>query len=497
MGSNQPLSGEELRQTLSAPLPTATPAVAQIPVEIPPQTSIPTPEAPQPGAPVPGAPEPAAPPPAGESYAYHTHSGDTLSALAGRFGVSLEQITLPVGTSPVGLLQPGQAVSIPNVLGEVSPGNEFMPDSELVNSPSSVGFDLAAFIESAEGYLSTYREAVDGEELSAAAIIKRVSVDLSVNPRVLLALVEFRSHAVYGEPVDPQGLDHPIGFYIPDRGGLYQEVMVAATQLNVAYYGWRQGTFTEIEFRRTSATRRLNPTLNAGSVALQHLLAMFYDEPDWLEALYGPQGFIVLYQQMFGDAWTRAAGVEPLFSADLTQPALELPFSPGERWSLTAGPHPTWNAGTPRGALDFSPVTGEAVCAVSRVWATASAPGVITSAEDNRVALDLDGDGYEQTGWVLVYLHLAARDLIQAGRQVALDELLGHPSCEGGRSTGKHVHLARKYNGEWLAADGPLPFFLSGWQAQADERNYYGTLVKGDQIVSSNSSGSRTSIIIR
>jgi hypothetical protein len=122
---------------------------------------------------------------------------------------------------------------------------------------------------------------------------------------------------------------------------------------------------------------------------------------------------------------------------------------------------------------------------------------VITSAEDNRVALDLDGDGYEQTGWVLVYLHLAERDLIQAGRQVALDEPLGHPSCEGGRSTGKHVHLARKYNGEWLAADGPLPFFLSGWRAQADERNYYGTLVKEDQIVSSNSSGSRTSIIIR
>ena len=121
----------------------------------------------------------------------------------------------------------------------------------------------------------------------------------------------------------------------------------------------------------------------------------------------------------------------------------------------------------------------------------------LASAEDNRVALDLDGDGYEQTGWVVVYFHLAEKDLVQAGRQVALDEPLGHPSCEGGRSTGKHVHIARKYNGEWLAADGPLPFILSGWRAQADERNYYGTLVKGDQIVDSNSSGSRTSIIVR
>ena len=134
---------------------------------------------------------------------------------------------------------------------------------------------------------------------------------------------------------------------------------------------------------------------------------------------------------------------------------------------------------------------------MSRAWVTASAPGVVVRSEDNLVALDLDGDGHEQTGWVVVYFHLADKDLIPAGRRVELDEPLGHPSCEGGRATGKHVHVARKYNGEWLAADGPLPFILSGWVAQAEARNYYGNLVKGDQIVSSNPSGSRTSIIVR
>jgi murein DD-endopeptidase MepM/ murein hydrolase activator NlpD len=241
----------------------------------------------------------------------------------------------------------------------------------------------------------------------------------------------------------------------------------------------------------------LNPTLNAGSVALQHLLAMLYGEQEWPEAVYGQEGFAALYQQMFGDAWARAAGLEPFLPADLAQPTLELPFLPGERWSLTAGPHPSWNAGTPRGALDFSPVTGEAVCAVSRVWATALGPGVVVRSGDNLVALDLDGDGFEQTGWVVVYYHLAEKDLVPAGEQVALDQPLGHPSCEGGRATGKHVHMARKYNGEWLAADGPLPFVLGGWRAQAEEKNYYGNLVKGDQIVSANPSGSRTSIIIR
>jgi hypothetical protein len=111
--------------------------------------------------------------------------------------------------------------------------------------------------------------------------------------------------------------------------------------------------------------------------------------------------------------------------------------------------------------------------------------------------LDLDGDGFEQTGWVLVYYHLAQSELIPANTRVELDDPLGHPSCEGGRATGKHVHIARKYNGEWLAADGAVPFVLSGWQVVADDRNYQGVLVKGEQTVASNPSGTQTSIIIR
>jgi LasA protease len=137
------------------------------------------------------------------------------------------------------------------------------------------------------------------------------------------------------------------------------------------------------------------------------------------------------------------------------------------------------------------------VCAVSKAWARASAPGVIARAAYNVVALDMDGDGFEQTGWVLVYVHLASSELVEEGKVVTVDEALGHPSCERGQSTGKHVHLARKYNGEWLSSDGALPFILSGWRVVAGPSNYQGTLVQGDQVVSANPSGARSSIINR
>jgi hypothetical protein len=59
------------------------------------------------------------------------------------------------------------------------------------------------------------------------------------------------------------------------------------------------------------------------------------------------------------------------------------------------------------------------------------------------------------------------------------------------------VHLARKYNGEWLAADGPLPFVLGGWRAYAAERDYHGRLVNGERVVSSDPGGGFGSSISR
>ena len=134
---------------------------------------------------------------------------------------------------------------------------------------------------------------------------------------------------------------------------------------------------------------------------------------------------------------------------------------------------------------------------MSSAWVTASGSGVVTRSGDNVVALDLDGDGFEQTGWVLIYLHLPEDDRIQAGTRVNLDDRLGHPSCERGKSTGTHVHIARKYNGEWLPADGPLPFVLSGWEVQEGSKSYQGALVKGDRIVTANPGGPSSALIIR
>jgi hypothetical protein len=59
------------------------------------------------------------------------------------------------------------------------------------------------------------------------------------------------------------------------------------------------------------------------------------------------------------------------------------------------------------------------------------------------------------------------------------------------------VHIARKYNGEWIAADGPLPFSLSGWEVEAGQKSYQGQLIKDGRVISANPGGPSSSVITR
>ena len=62
-------------------------------------------------------------------------------------------------------------------------------------------------------------------------------------------------------------------------------------------------------------------------------------------------------------------------------------------------------------------------------------------------------------------------------------ERIGHPSCEGGISSGTHMHLARRYNGEWISADQDVPFVLDGWTTMGLGYEYDGLLQKNGQTV--------------
>ena len=94
-------------------------------------------------------------------------------------------------------------------------------------------------------------------------------------------------------------------------------------------------------------------------------------------------------------------------------------------------------------------------------------------------------------------MHIATQDRVAQGTRLSVNDPIGHPSCEGGSSTGTHMHIAHKYKGEWISTSGPLPFVMSGWTALPGERIYTGTLVKDDLVVNARQGGNADSLISR
>jgi len=377
------------------------------------------------------------------------------------------------------------------------PAAQFFPDAELIYSPTSKDFDTADYLQGFDGYLSSYRQylMITGWT-SAADIISRVAWENSINPRLLLALLEFQSGCVLGQPPDPENFDTALGAADYYRLDFYGQLIWAVRVLSDGFYGWQAGTLTEISFSDGTIFRP-SPESNAGTVALQYFFAQFDDYARWEHALNPDQGFFVHYNSMFPGSWKNAEAVEPLIPDDLIQPTLTLPFEIGETWAFTGGPHPAFEGNGPRASLDFAPSMNESGCILSDEWVVAMADGLVVRSDLGVVIQDLDGDGYEQTGWVLMYVHLRDQDRVAVGTYLQSGQQIGHPSCEGGRATGTHLHIARKYNGVWIAADSATPFVLDGWTAHAGAESYQGTLTRGDDVVTAHQFGSFISKITR
>jgi len=321
-----------------------------------------------------------------------------------------------------------------------------------------------------------------------------VAIDNSINPKLLLALIEYQSGYIFSSPDDADP-DFPAlgntGYY---RQDLYGQLDWAVHRLSEGFYGWLNGDIQEIEF--PDGQVYIPPAeINPGSFALAYFFAGFHEREDWEGDLDPASGFPVLYQAMFGDPWEHPAALVPLIPDELNQPVFQLPFEMEVTWALTGGPHPAFEGNGPLAALDFVPPMARAGCYPTGEWVTAVADGLVVRSGQGQVVQDLDGDGREQTGWTVLYLHVGEADRVPAGTFLKAGDKIGHPSCEGGQAFGTHLHLARKYNGVWMAADGAAPFELDGWQAFAGQAPYLGGLTREGQVVTADQFGALCSLI--
>ncbi len=424
-----------------------------------------------------------------EDQTYVVQSGDTLAAIAARFSIGVDAIVAANNLSNADILEVGQVLVIPLSIQVTGPDFKIIPDSELVYGPGVRGFDVEQALQIVpNSYLATYSEELDGIVWSGAEIVERVAIEQSINPRLLLALLEYeagwltRSNVPDEDALYPMGyLDQPARIY-----GLYRQLDWAGKMLQAGYYGWRLRGLNAI-LMADGLRVGLSPTINAGTAGVQYLLAQTRTYEEWLAAV-SYTGFFKTFGGLFGDPFLYA--VEPLIPPDLIQPELSFPWAEGEVWYYTGGPHGGWGAGSAWAALDFVSRQETEGCDIDPAWVRAMANGVIAYSGYGLVILDLDGDGDPGTGWTIFYLHVASEGrAVEEGQRVERGDPIGHPSCEGGVSQATHVHVARRYNGEWISADCtaciatvPHPQLnMEGWLAYTFYREYDGSLERGDE----------------
>ncbi len=406
--------------------------------------------------------------------------GDSLNSIAARYQVSPQIISQANGLLNADMLQAGQYLRIPPPNPRPpGPNYKIIPDSELVNGPAGVSFDLFGEVSTHAGYLLYYTEEVEGQIRNGAAIVDLVARRYSVNPRLLLAVLDYQSEWLRVATPRSETLVYPIGYNAYGWEGLFSQLSWAADQLNQGFYRWRAG-WTGPYLLLDGQVINPGLGLNAGTVGVQQLFASLYPGEQW-RIVVAEEGFSRFFSDLYGNPFERR--VEPLLPTDLQQPQLQLPFEDGKAWSFTGGPHAAWGDWGAWAAVDFAPPGYAYGCVPSNEWVVAAADGVVIRSEDGEVLMDLDGDGFEQTGWVLLYMHVGSHERVSTGVPIRAGDRLGHPSCEGGVTTGTHLHLARKYNGEWISADGSMPLTLDGWVSSSATYPYDGYFTKDEEQV--------------
>jgi LasA protease len=429
-------------------------------------------------APTPDSPHPI-PTPREFMDQYTVQPGDTLGNIAQTYGISLDTLMQANGLNETSILVVGITLNIPPIDTNTAPGSSFkiIPDSELVYGPASTEFDLEDYLSNRNGYLTNYVQEVDGTYLTGTQIIMRIAESYSVNPRLLVALLEYRSGWVTNPT--PENVDYPLGNYDSYRAGLYRQAAWAADNLNRGYYLWRVNGISLMPLGDGTYVP-LDSTINAGTMGVQYFFSKFNDRATW-DMDVSELGLFQTYNKLFGYPFDYS--IASIIPPNLIQPPMRLPIADGVTWTFTGGPHGGWDSGSAWAALDFAPPGEGGGCDPHTAWVVAVADGLIVRAENGAVMQDLDNDGYEQTGWDVLYMHIYFQDRVAAGTYVYAGDPIGHPSCEGGVSNATHLHLARKYNGEWVPADGDIPFILDGWVSSGNGIEYDGFLTRGTTIL--------------
>jgi hypothetical protein len=338
-------------------------------------------------------------------------------------------------------------------------------DGQFVWGPNVGEFDIEGFLKERSSPLAPF-----APEIALWASYS------SVNPKLLLGALEFRSGLVSRIPA---------GW---SDGDVVADIEDTAMTMATAYYEhlhtWgerrprvrRLGRLPPVIRLEDGAAVQLDSDDPSGSFALVALLSKFTDAAGFEAAV--AQGGAGSFEDVFGSLFPSVDLQDSSNEIDPpgTPPAnmLQMPFALGATWTF-GGPH-SWNGNStpPFSSMDFF-IGGGTCPAPLYQFSVAAASGAAYRPYGYSCWLEID----HGTGWTTSYYHLQN---LSSAAAVDRNAALGTIACEicaGGYATGPHVHFSLKYNGAYISLEGVE---LSGWTVHVGPTAYFSGSIERDGV---------------
>jgi LasA protease len=419
----------------------------------------------------------------GELVGYTAQSGDNLPMLASRFNSSEEAIR------KVNSILPANVTTLPQGLPMQIPiyytpfwgsALKLLPNSAFVYSSSSEYRDFSTLMVGIIEKSEVFQQLFSLESVQEQ--FWQTCLEASIDPRLVLSL------AVYGF--------EPNSGLLPASSALLESITAHNTDLlqrwlgllNEGFYGFETGQLMELELP-DGTIERLDPWQNAGSAALRYFFSQMLETTTDYQRAVEPDGFAATYEKLFEDPWTTEVEVLP---GSLAWIPAGLPINPQGGWQAAA---------LPEGNLKSMPWSGVMAGfhasiqdskdknAYGKVFA--SIGGTITRMDASQLVVSQAGMR-ETQGWSVVYYGVNVKPGLKEGDMVEIGESLGHVNALAWNAS---FWLARKFNGEWVGANGVVPFTLGGWNLAMDKDGRNLTMHKTEMTIYSQPSKSQSNLI--
>ncbi|MEJ6476689.1 M23 family metallopeptidase [Pseudoalteromonas piscicida] len=273
----------------------------------------------------------------------------------------------------------------------------------------------------------------------------------SINPKLLLALMELQSGVISKPNAD--SLQAPFGELSQEKG-FDAQVKDVALNLSARYYAFQK-------LKEEGKAQKLI-AVNEATVALADLTHTSVD------------ALLTVYQTLFnGESLALTANSDTSFSeqastqaASVASFSMSLPWPSGYAW-YSGGAHSNTGSGYPYSSLDFN--NGSGGWGSNTPWVQAAHSGTVTRYSQCNIRVT-HSSGYSTQYYHMENLQYNTGDVISAGAwlgRYANDKPTA--LCQGGQSSGPHVHFSLLYNGGHISLHN---WYISGYRIDVGDYNY-------------------------